>query len=246
MKRVLVVQSRTRPEMLAAEQAEYTRSVAGSAELTFISSLDESKPWDSPAEILAGYDGVIFGGSGEYDFNGGRDESDPARLTSQQILRRVAPLIEHVFNTEIPLLGICYGHQIIAELREGNVTNDHSQKKVGTFEVSLTEAGTHDPLFSLLPADFYAQYGHKDSATTLPKGAELLATGSACKFAALRYGSRIYTTQFHPELRAEDVAWKLENSPGYLPEGVSVDSLVRDSSEASRIIPLWVEQIVVA
>lgn len=244
MKQVLVIQSRVRQEMIDAEREEYRRSAGEGVALSFASTLDVARDWENPAGILEGVDGVILGGSGEFDLHGGRSEDDPARLTSREIVARIKTFVLYLIENDLPLLGVCYGHQLVAEMHGGNVTNDHSQKKVGTFDVHLTEEGARDPLFSRLPKDFAAQYGHKDSVTTMPHGATLLAVGESCRFSALRYGTRIYTTQFHPELRAEDVAWKLANSPGYLPEGVSVESLVRDSSEASRLIPLFVERVI--
>jgi GMP synthase (glutamine-hydrolysing) len=160
------------------------------------------------------------------------------------IIHRITPLISYIFDANMPLLGICFGHQLIAEIYGGEVSNDHAQKKTGSYSVMLTEEGSRDQVFSMLPQTFLAQYGHKDSVTKMPQGATLLATGDRCSFSALRYGPHAYTTQFHPELTANDVKWKLEHSPGYLPEGVSVESIVKESPEASSIIKLWIRCIV--
>lgn len=230
--------------MLKAEQSEYERAVAGAAELSFLSSVDETVAWNDPATLLAGYDGVMLGGSGEFDFDGGRADDDEARITSQQIAARLAPLVRYAYEHSLPVLGICFGHQIVAEVFGVKVVNDHEQKKVGTFPVTLTAAGQSDTLFSALPETFSAQYGHKDSLFAVPKEAVVLAGGAQCKTSALRYGANLYTVQFHPELTKNDVAWKLANSPGYLPEGVAVDSIVQESTDASRIIPLFIERVV--
>lgn len=230
--------------MVAAEQEEYTRAVDGNADLAFVSSLDESLSWDNPELLLQGYGGVMFGGSGEFDFDGGRPDDDIARLTSQAIVARLKPFVEYLLRTDFPTLGICYGHQIIAESIGVPVVSDPAQKKTGTYDVVLTEAGKQDLLCKNLPERFAAQYGHKDSLSSLPQSAVLLASSDRCKTSMLRYGARVYTTQFHPELRAEDIAWKLQNSPGYVPEGVSVKSLIKPSIEASRIIPLFIQKIV--
>ncbi|MBV9158982.1 MAG: type 1 glutamine amidotransferase [Candidatus Kaiserbacteria bacterium] len=243
MKKILVIQSRARPEMIAAEQEEYRHSVGDRGECTFLSALDESLLWMEPAKLLEGFDAIIIGGSGEFDLHGGRPDDDAARQTARKILERVKGLADYAIDHEKPLLGVCFGHQLLAEMRGGNVTNDHEQKKVGTFEVQLTAEGKNDPLMQSLPGSFQAQYGHKDSVTSLPQGAILLAVGPACKFSALKFGPKAYTMQFHPELRAQDVAWKLANSPGYLPEGVSAESIVKESTEASKIISLFIEKI---
>jgi len=244
MKKILLIQSRERPDMLKAEQENYTRAVGERVELSFLSILDERLAWADPVDFLKGYDGVIFGGSAEFDIHGGRGDDDPMRLTAMIILLRMRTLISYLEREKIPVLGVCFGHQLIAQIYDGHVTNDSAQKKVGSFEVELTEEGKKDPLFGALPHSFMAQYGHKDSVTSLPKDAVLLAAASACHFSALRYGSNIYTMQFHPELRPEDEIAALKRGKDYLPRGTLPESIVQESPEASRIIALWIEKIV--
>ena len=242
MKKMLVIQSRTRPEMIEAEQGEYRRAAQGTAELYFISALDQSLSWSDPARMLEGHNGVIFGGSGEYDLHNDKDPNGrmaPARA----ILARVAPLINYLTEHDVPTLGICFGHQLIGEELGGGVSSDELQAKVGSFEVGLTEKGRKDPLFGALPEKFMGQYGHHNSLTSMPKGGLLLAQSPTCKFSALRYGAHVYTTQFHPELTAEDVRWKLSNSPGYLPEGNSLADIIQPSVEASTLIPRFIQLI---
>lgn len=244
MKKILIIQSRLREDILAAEQAEYVRSVAGKAETHFAVSLDESLPWHDPAALLAGFDGVIFGGSGDFDFDGGRSLDDPARLTSQAITARVRPLVTYAILHDFPLLGICYGHQIVAEAHDVRVVNDHEQKKVGTYQVTLTKEGEEDVLFSQLPQTFLAQYGHKDSLSAVPPGGVLLASSTQCKTSVVRFNHKVYTMQFHPELRRDDMMRKLRNSPGYLPEGINLEDIMKESPEASQIIPLFLNLVV--
>ena len=194
----------------------------------FLSILDEKMAWADPTDSLQGYDAVIFGGSPEFDIHGGREDNDPMRLTAMIILLRVRALVSYLRKENIPTLGVCFGHQLIAQIYEGNVTNDQAQQKVGTYEVQLTDEGKDDPLFKNLPASFMAQYAHKDSVTSLPEDAVLLAIASPGRFSALRYGGKVYTVQFHPEvarMRREDVPY-------------------HESPESSGIIPLWIQRIV--
>jgi GMP synthase-like glutamine amidotransferase len=231
--------------MIESEQDEYTRSLSSTgAELVFKNTLDESLPWKNPQELLDGALGVIFGGSGEFDFDGGRGDDDPARLTAHAIRDRVKMFIEYLFTNNIPTLGICFGHQIIGELRDAKVVNDTAQKKVGTHNVILNEEGKQDPLLKDAPGSFDAQYGHKDSLSSLPVGGVVLASADNCTYSIVRYSDKIYTLQFHPELNAQDVVRKLANSPGYLPEGVAPESIIRESKDASAILPRFVGSIV--
>lgn len=245
MQRVLVIQSRQRPETVAAEQEEYNAALAG-AQVDFLSALDEKLSWTNPNEVLAPYGAMLLGGSGDFDLHGGREPRDPARLIAAIILTRLKMFVQYAIAKDMPVLGVCFGHQLIAEMYGGTVTNDQSQRKTGSFDVTLTEEGKRDPLFGSLPETFAAQYGHKDSVTSLPEGAVLLAHAPACKFSALRYGSHVYTTQFHPELTGERMAHKLNTlSRQYLPEGVTdAEAFIRPSLDASRIIPLFLEKVV--
>lgn len=210
------------------ERGNFTRAIGAGAEVIFLSALDERLAWITPDELLKDYDGVIFGGSSDFDFHGGRDEKDPARLMSLIILSRTKNLVSYALAEKIPLLGICYGHQLIANMYGGEVGNDKEQSKFGSYEVQLTDEGKHDILFKNLPGSFVTQYAHNDSVTKLPEGATLLASSHDCRFSALRYGASAYTTQFHPEvMRFEDLPLEY-----------------RDSAEASRLIPLWIERVI--
>ncbi|MDB5237812.1 MAG: synthase [Candidatus Kaiserbacteria bacterium] len=227
MTRILVVQSRVTEARIENERENYRRSIGSAASVDFLSSVDEKLAWSSPREFLQGYDGVIFGGSSDFDFHGGRHPEDPARIISMIIMSRARDIVSYTLAHKIPTLGVCFGHQIIGQMHEGMVNNDREQSKFGTYSVRLTEAGKSDALFSALPEEFLAQYAHKDSVTNLPHGATLLATGSGCRFSALRYGESVYTMQFHPEVVRFDEFPNHEHSP-----------------EASRVIPLWIERIV--
>ncbi|OGG79382.1 hypothetical protein A3A39_00540 [Candidatus Kaiserbacteria bacterium RIFCSPLOWO2_01_FULL_54_13] len=246
MKRILVIQSRERKETVEAEQEEYCRVVEPLARVDFLSALDEKLAWTDPDEVLKEYGGIIIGGSGDFDLHGGRFEKDPARLMAMIILSRLRMFVKYAFAEELPVFGVCFGHQLIAQMHGGNVTRDETQTKTGTFEVCRTEEGKRDLLFKGLPDAFLVQYAHKDSVMALPQGAVLLATGPMCRFGALRYGKATYTTQFHPELSAERAIRKLNRDTcGYMPEGIAdAASIVRESPEASQLIPAWIERVV--
>jgi GMP synthase-like glutamine amidotransferase len=230
MKKILIVQSRTSHKRIQREQSNFRNSIGEKADIAFLSALDERLSWTTPEEFLRGFDGVIFGGSSDFDFHGGRSTDDPVRLISLMILSRSKNLISYALAQKVPLLAVCYGHQLIANMYGGKVLQDKSQSKFGSYEVELTDEGKRDMLFKHLPASFVAQYAHNDSVTELPDGATLLASSAVCRFSALRYGERAYTLQFHPEV-------------------VQFDDLqveAKPSLEASKIVPLWVEECVVS
>ncbi len=245
MATILVIQFRKNPVLVESERGSICRETKPlGLDVRFASALDESLSWDNPARMLTGVAGVILGGSGEYDFDGGRTECDEARAMSQVFLKRLSPFVTFLFDHTVPTLGICYGHQLIGAHQGVSVVHDATQSKVGTHEVLLLSTSAEDALFEGIPERFAAQYGHKDALSAIPDGAVLLAHANEhCRVSALRYGKHIYTVQFHPEMTAEDVALRLENSPGYLPEGVAVADVVQTSPHASRILRNFLEQL---
>jgi GMP synthase-like glutamine amidotransferase len=245
MKKILLIQSRQEPGSIEAEQASYRNAFSGAAQLDPLSVLDEKLAWTTPNEILQGYGGVIFGGSGDFDINGGRMKSDPARLMAMIIFTRLRMFISDILAQDMPALAICFGHQLVAQMKGGDVEADPAQGKVGTHEVRLTPEGKKDKLFASLPESFLAQYAHRDSVTEQPVDAVLLASGSSCRFSALRYGENVYTMQFHPEITAANFIARLKAGNGYLPEGVAAESIVRESPDAMAIIPAWLSRVVV-
>ena len=243
-KKIVVIQSRVGEEAAAAEQNAYRILMTDAAALDCVSTLDSALPWTTPEKILNGYDGMIIAGAADYYFDGAVPEDHPSRTETRVILDRVSPLIAYAEEKSIPTLGVCFGHQLIAEVHGGRVKHDFVQKKTGSFKVHLTSVGKKDPIFGTLPDAFTVQYAHKDSVTERPRGAQVLVDGPTCHFSVLRYGEAMYGVQFHPEHTAESLVSSLRRSMSYVPGGVTPESLVQESPEASRIVPLFVERVV--
>ena len=106
----------------------------------------------------------------------------------------------------IPVLGICFGHQLLAEAYGGAVARNPLGREIGTVRCALTPAGQGDPLFDGVPAGFEAQATHEDEVRALPPGAELLATNGWSRVQAFRIGRSVRAVQFHPEMDAAAMA----------------------------------------
>ena len=117
--------------------------------------------------------------------------------------KKVADWIPGVIAAEIPLLGICYGHQLMALALGGSVDSSPVGIEMGTVEVKLTEHISDDPLFSGLGRKFKAHVGHAQSARTLPPGAVVLAYNQAEPHHAFAIGQSAWGLQFHPEFDAD-------------------------------------------
>ncbi len=99
----------------------------------------------------------------------------------------------------LPLLGICYGHQLIAHALGGQVGYNPVGREMGTVEIELQAGAGDDPLFSGLPARFAVQSTHLQTVLELPEGARLLATSRQDAACAFRWGQSTWGVQFHPE-----------------------------------------------
>jgi GMP synthase (glutamine-hydrolysing) len=99
------------------------------------------------------------------------------------------------------MLGICLGAQLIAKALGAKVSKA-PVKEIGWYDVSLTEIGSQDPLFSNLPKTFSVFQWHEDTFE-IPKGGKLIATSSPVPHQAFRYGEKVYGLQFHLEVTEE-------------------------------------------
>lgn len=127
-------------------------------------------------------------------------ERAPWMLRTEAFIRAVA-------TAHKPLLGICFGHQIVAQALGGLVTRNPRGREMGAMRVSRTG---DDALFAGLPRAFDIHGTHVDAVAQLPPGAEVLATTPRDPHAAFRVGPWIKGVQFHPEFDADVMRGYLE------------------------------------
>jgi GMP synthase (glutamine-hydrolysing) len=108
--------------------------------------------------------------------------------------------LARVVESGAPVLGICFGHQILAEALGGRVTKNPRGREIGT--VVVTKAAD-DPLFAGLGETFSANATHVEVVAEPPKGARILATTALDPVAAYAIGERVRCVQFHPEIDAD-------------------------------------------
>ena len=95
--------------------------------------------------------------------------------------------IRKAYAEHVPVVGICFGHQIIAQAMGGKV-----EKYAGGWSVGPTEYDFGDQTYTL-------NAWHQDQVTARPEGAEVAASIGFCENAALIYPGRAFTVQAHPE-----------------------------------------------
>ena len=114
-----------------------------------------------------------------------------------------AEWIKVAADKQIPTLGICYGHQLIAYALGGSVDYMADGREVGTLPVKLHPSAQEDALLHDLPEQILVQLSHRQAVMELPPDAVLLASSDRVPFEAFRYGDRVWGMQFHPEFSTD-------------------------------------------
>lgn len=111
-----------------------------------------------------------------------------------------------IFELGIPVLGFCYGHQVTAVALGGEV--GHSE--VGEYGPATIERDRESALFNAMPLEQTVWMSHRDAVVRVPEGFTVTASTSVCPVAAMENPERrIYTTQFHPEVRHTEFGQQL-------------------------------------
>ncbi|MDA3880777.1 MAG: gamma-glutamyl-gamma-aminobutyrate hydrolase family protein [Prolixibacteraceae bacterium] len=106
--------------------------------------------------------------------------------------------------SNVPVLGICFGHQVIAEALGGKVEMNRNGMALGTDIIKLTPTGNEDPLFKNIDNNLTSYKSHSYYVSMTPPGAVILAKNDSGITEAFRL-DKIYGTQFHSEFN-NDIA----------------------------------------
>lgn len=116
---------------------------------------------------------------------------------------RTAGWIRDAMDAELPMLGVCYGHQLMSHALGGRVDYLPGGREMGTVTLSTHAHAADDPLCAALPDTFRAHATHEQSVLELPPGALTIASSDRDPNHLVRYGKHAVSTQFHPEFSAE-------------------------------------------
>jgi GMP synthase (glutamine-hydrolysing) len=149
----------------------------------------------------------------------------------------------------IPVLGVCFGHQLLGAALGGTVERNPRGPEAGTREVVLTAAGREDPLLSGLPEPLLVQQFHEDHVAAAPPGTVLLATGAHTPVQAFAHGPRLRAVQFHPEFDAARVRAMADEERAWIERGgagrhAGSVATLRETPEAAGLLRRWVERFV--
>ena len=133
------------------------------------------------------YSGIILTGS--HDMVTSREDWSEKTASWLRICRHL----------KCPILGICYGHQLIAQTFGGWVEENPKGLEIGTHHIQLTSSAKDDVVFKHLPQAFDAHLVHYQSVVQLPTNAKILAFNSHDQYQAYCLDGHIWGVQFHPE-----------------------------------------------
>lgn len=120
-------------------------------------------------------------------------------------------LVRAIDRAGIPLVGICFGHQLVARALGGVVAKAENGWGLGVDIYQPTEAG--QKVLGSEPVRLHII--HQDQVAELPQRAELLAGSAFCRYGVLSYGQHIFTVQAHPEFGRE---YMLAELPAIVPQ----------------------------
>ncbi|MFQ5544944.1 MAG: type 1 glutamine amidotransferase [Acidiferrobacterales bacterium] len=175
---------------------------------------------------LDGYDALwVMGGPMDV----WQEDEHPWLVTEKAVIR------EAVTHWGMPFLGVCLGHQLLADALGGRVAPMHNPE-VGILDIELTAKGIADPLLAGLPSTGKCLQWHSTEVAEPPPGAEVLARSPGSNVRALRVGSAAYSLQYHVELTATTVSeWgKIPAYEQALARTLGSGALQRLQAEAAR------------
>jgi GMP synthase (glutamine-hydrolysing) len=148
--------------------------------------------------------------------------------------------IPKVLERNIPLLGICFGHQLLAKAMGGYADYHPQGREIGTVSVKLSPEGRQDRLLGYLPDEFYAHTTHAQTIIKLPEHALNLAANTFEAHHAFRLGDSAWGVQFHPEFSADIMNAYINEQAGTLQrEGHDVAELtatICNTDAANRLL----------
>ena len=184
--------------------------------------LDEGEP----VPRLDGYEALwVMGGPMDV----WQEELHPWLREEKQLVR------EAVKIRGMPFLGLCLGHQLMAEALGGEVRPSRCPE-IGVMDVRLTEEGIGCVWMDGLPESLRCLQWHSAEVTEVPEGARVLASSPACAVQAMKWGPYAYSAQFHVEIESDTVSnWaRIPEYAAALRAELGPDGITKMRTDAER------------
>ncbi|MBT3816854.1 MAG: type 1 glutamine amidotransferase [Candidatus Magasanikbacteria bacterium] len=201
MKKILVIQFRQGAEVEQEQNCFLAEMPEYKDQIIFVNVIEESVPTD-----VSDVAGLIIAGSSQY------------YLSKEETLgpwkEDVFALLDKVIEMDIPVLGACFGFQMIALQQGAGIERNPETKQTGTLMVTRFETGKDDELMGYLPEEHAGLFAHQDTVIELPEHIIPLCRTERVECTSFRiFGKRVWGTLFHPELTGERVIERLNLIP---------------------------------
>ena len=238
MRRVLLYQNGPTDPTLVRDIGDYEAWFG--RVLSVSCTLEVHRAFERPRHRLSGYDGLVLTGSARSLVPG----------AIEAWMDDAAGFVRDAAQAGLPVLGVCFGHQLIGHAWGGHVRKNPNGWEVGSVEVTLTDEGARDPLFAGLPARLRVNQSHRDEVATLGPGVRRLAASTHTEIQSLAAGEHVRGVQFHPEMNGGVVRRLIEHRRAVLREDSAqrarafcVDTAIAEASDtpdAERVLENFV------
>jgi len=144
--------------------------------------------------------------------------------------------IPQFVESGVPLLGICYGHQLLGRALGGAVGYNPNGREIGTVRISLKPEAADDRLLRGVAPVFYAHTIHEQSVLELPPGAVCLASNGHERHHVIRVGACAWGVQFHPEYTLPVMQEYIRVEGGFSDEQFDMLPEVHEAPESAGIL----------
>jgi len=192
MSGILLIKTGATLSPIMAEHGDFEDWFAQGLGLPAVSLVEvyRQQPLPDPTTLASKVAGVVISGSA-------------AMVTEREDWsERTAAWLRRAAATGVPVLGVCYGHQLLAHALGGEVGRNPRGRQIGTVRAQRLPAAQDDPLLGFLPPDFTAQTSHSEIVLRPPPGIRPLAVSPKDEHFALRFSENVWGVQFHPEFSA--------------------------------------------
>lgn len=148
-------------------------------------------------------------------------------------VHQLLDVTREAYKAGVPLLGVCFGHQVVAQALGGEVIKNPKGWDLGINQLELTAEGRRIPGLAQAPQPLRVLELHQDMVSRLPPGAQRLATSKTTENEMFRIGNQVLCIQGHPEMDNEEVR-DIITSRDYIPQASVEKGLLTLHEQAHR------------